>query len=366
MTGRPVPAARKADRAPWSPRPASTHSSSVGCAFCDRLQHGPIVAAPHDGVEVGQVERVGAEGVAKAAGKGNRLRVGAQRAGQREVAIALATTGTNHTALHEVDYRYQLQGSAMRIFVFEYITGGGYAERPMVAELSCEGDLMLQALIRDLHAIPDVQVFTTRDTRLPDLAFDIEVLPVSSRAELLRAWSVAVAEADAVWPIAPETEGVLELLSGWVEMAGRRLLTSRANGVQVAGSKLATSRRLDAWGVAVVPTWRPMDLMPIGDGCWVLKPDRGVGCVGARLIRGQRMLADAVADLPGFEDWVLQPYLCGQAASLSLLVGNAGVELLGCNVAAMVVDLIRPRDGEPEARLHPRRVDVDLEQFHVA
>ena len=30
------------------------------------------------------------------------------------------------------------------------------------------------------------------------------------------------------------------------------------------------------------------------------------------------------------------------------------------------IDLIRPRDGEPEARLHPRRVDVDLEQFHVA
>jgi predicted ATP-grasp superfamily ATP-dependent carboligase len=189
-----------------------------------------------------------------------------------------------------------------------------------------------------------------------------------------------------------------------------------------------------------------MDLTPIGDGCWVLKPDRGVGCIGARLIRGQRMLADAVADLPDFEDRVLQSYLSGQAASLSLLVGNGQVELLGCNVqrivldddqfillgcevnglrcerlayeqlgravvdalpglwgyvgvdlaitdegpivlevnprlttsyiglseslgcnvAAMVVDLIRPRGGEPEARLRPRRVDVDLEQFHVA
>jgi predicted ATP-grasp superfamily ATP-dependent carboligase len=305
---------------------------------------------------------------------------------------------------------------------------------------------MLQALLRDLHEIPDVQICTTRDTRLSELGFAIEVQPVSSRAELLRAWSVAVAEADAVWPIAPETEGVLELLSGWVQMAGRRLLSSRPDGVQIASSKLATSRRLDECGVSVVPTWRPMDLMPIGDGCWVLKPDRGVGCVGARLIRGHRMLADAIADLPDFEDWVLQPYLSGQAASLSLLVGNGRVELLGCNVqrvalnddqfillgcevnglrcerhayeqlgrtvvealpglwgyvgvdlaitdggpvvlevnprlttsyiglseslgcnvAAMVVDLVRPRHREPDALLRPRRVDVDLEQFHVA
>ncbi|MGB5733698.1 MAG: ATP-grasp domain-containing protein [Thiohalocapsa sp.] len=334
----------------------------------------------------------------------------------------------------------------MRIFVFEYITGGGYAERPMVADLAREGDLMLQALIRDLHAIPDVHLCTTRDTRLPELGFAIDVQPVSSRAELLRAWSVAVAEADAVWPIAPETEGVLELLSGWVEIAGRSLLSSRPDGVQIAGSKLATSRRLDERGVSVVPTWRPTELRLIGDGCWVLKPDRGVGCSGARLIRSQRLLADAIADLPDFEDWVVQPYLSGQAASLSLLVGNGQVELLGCNVqrivldddqfillgcevnglrceraayeqlsravvdalpglwgyvgvdlaitdegpvvlevnprlttsyiglseslgcnvAAMVVDLMRPRAHDPETLLRPRRVDVDLEQFHVA
>lgn len=334
----------------------------------------------------------------------------------------------------------------MRIFVFEYITGGGYAEQPMVAELACEGDLMLNALIRELAAIPDVEVFTTRDGRLPALGFDIEVRPVSSRAELQWVWSVALSEADAVWPIAPETEGVLELLSSWVEMAGRRLLTSRPDGVQIAASKLATSRRLSQRGVPVVPSWRPGALMPVDGDCWVLKPDRGVGCVGARLIRGQRMLADAVAELPDFEDWVLQPYLGGQAASLSLLVGNGQVELLGCNVqrivldddqfillgcevnglrcerrayeqlgravvdalpglwgyvgvdlsitdagpvvlevnprlttsyvglgeslgcnvAALVIDLIRPRGGEPEARPRPRRVDVDLEQFHVA
>ncbi|MGB5832413.1 MAG: ATP-grasp domain-containing protein [Thiohalocapsa sp.] len=226
----------------------------------------------------------------------------------------------------------------MRIFVFEYITGGGYTDEPMVSELAREGDLMLKALIRDLLAVADVEVRTTRDTRLPRLGLDIGVRPISNRDELLRVWSDEVASADAVWPIAPETEGVLELLSGWVEMAGRQLLTSRAEGVHIAGSKLATSRRLGEHGIPVVPTWRPLELTPEGEGCWVLKPDRSVGCMGARLIRNRRMLAEAVADLPQFEDWVLQPYLNGQAASLSLLVGAGQVQLLGCNVQRIMLN----------------------------
>ena len=225
----------------------------------------------------------------------------------------------------------------MRIFVFEYVTGGGFTGQPIVAELTREGDMMLDALVRDLLDIPGVRISTTRDTRLEDLDLDVTVWPVSNRDELLRAWSGEVLDADAVWPIAPETDGILEFLSGWVEMAGRTLLNSRSDAVEIAGSKLATVRRLAAHGLSVVPTWRAADMLPAGNDCWVLKPDRGVGCIGARLIRGQQMLGEAIADLPSFEDWVLQPYLSGQAASLSLLVSGGCVELLGCNVQRMVM-----------------------------
>ena len=41
----------------------------------------------------------------------------------------------------------------MRVFVFEYVTGGGLAGRPMVSGLAGEGDLMLKSLVRDLVQI---------------------------------------------------------------------------------------------------------------------------------------------------------------------------------------------------------------------
>lgn len=226
----------------------------------------------------------------------------------------------------------------MRIFVFEYVTGGGFTGQPIVAELTREGDMMLGALVRDLLELPDVHISTTRDTRLDTLDLDITVWPVSNRDQLLRAWSDEVSDADAVWPIAPETDGILEFLSGWVEMAGRMLLNSRPNAVEIAGSKLATAQRLAVRDVPVVHTRRVGEMLPTGNDCWVLKPDRGVGCIGARLIRGQQMLAEAIADLPSFEDWVLQPYVPGQAASLSLFVSGGRVELLGCNVQRMVMN----------------------------
>lgn len=195
----------------------------------------------------------------------------------------------------------------MRIFVFEYVTGGGLAEQPMRAELAREGDMMIAALIGDLLDIPGVEVRTTRDTRLAHLGLGVNACPVSSRDGLLRAWASEVSEAEAVWPIAPETDGTLEFLAGWVELAGRTLLNSRPSAVNIAASKSATARRLDAHGLPVVPTRAARELPSPGDDYWVLKPDQGVGCIGARLVRGRQNLADAVTELPQFEDWVVQP-----------------------------------------------------------
>lgn len=225
----------------------------------------------------------------------------------------------------------------MRIFVFEYVTGGGLTDQPMQADLAREGDMMLKALIGDLLDIPDVQVTTTRDTRLADLSLGLHTCPVSTRDEMLSAWTREVSDADAVWPIAPETEGTLEFLASWVELAGRTLLNSRPAAVRIAASKIATAHRLAERGLPAVPTWPAGEPPPPGDDHWVLKPDQGVGCVGARLIRGRRNLADAVAELPDFEDWVVQPYLPGQSASLSLLVDGDSVELLGCNLQRIVL-----------------------------
>ncbi|MCB1922979.1 MAG: ATP-grasp domain-containing protein [Gammaproteobacteria bacterium] len=217
----------------------------------------------------------------------------------------------------------------MRVFVFEYVSGGGLANRPMVPSLFAEGDMMLTAVVRDLVRVPGVEVTICRDRR-----FDAPALPVAVswvESTWHDAWMAGVAEADAVLPIAPETDGILELLCDDVQRAGKVLLNSRANAVAIAGSKLATYRRLAAAGVPVVATCAADGGARPDATAFVIKPDQGIGCQGIRLIPGEDALDDLLAhwSMPG--TWLIQPYVKGIAASLSVIVGEHCNCVLGIN-----------------------------------
>ena len=53
----------------------------------------------------------------------------------------------------------------MRIFVYEFVTGGGLAGRPVPRSLAREGLAMRSALLEDLAAIDGHEIVTTTDTR---------------------------------------------------------------------------------------------------------------------------------------------------------------------------------------------------------
>ena len=83
----------------------------------------------------------------------------------------------------------------MRVFVFEYVTGGGCADRGMLAGLMVEGDMMLAAAVRDLLEIEGVEVIICRDRRLEMPALPIRVEWVDDDWEV--AWRAALQLADA-------------------------------------------------------------------------------------------------------------------------------------------------------------------------
>ena len=75
----------------------------------------------------------------------------------------------------------------MRVFVYEFITGGGLlstGDRAPTGSLLAEGAAMARALAADFSALPDVEVSALRDARLPQ--FDLsgcDVTTVASTAE---------------------------------------------------------------------------------------------------------------------------------------------------------------------------------------
>lgn len=217
----------------------------------------------------------------------------------------------------------------MRIFVYEHITGGGLLDQALPSSLAQEGDMMLQALLRDLGNISGVEIITLRDPRLPALRFPVKVYTPRSATETEALRENCVDLAEAVWPIAPESGGVLERISRNVLKHGRRLLGSHPDAVRLTASKQETSRRLSKAGIAAVPTRWPDEFLHDKNGKWVVKPDDGAGCTETRLFDNYSEARRWLNSNPG--NYVVQPYISGQALSLCVLCRNDKAYLLSCN-----------------------------------
>jgi tyramine---L-glutamate ligase len=216
----------------------------------------------------------------------------------------------------------------VNIFVFEWVTGGGLWGEPLPIAVVREGDMMLRALVADLQEVPDVRLTTGRDPRLPPLP-GIRTLAPASGGDPLALFRRGARAADAAWPIAPETHGVLEQLARETLALHKVLLGCRPDAVRIAASKRATALALRAAGVPVVPTFGACDRLEPLPGRWVVKPDDGVGCDGAILVDDWRAAAAHLARHP--TSVVAQPWIDGPAVSLSLVCRDGDVRLLCAN-----------------------------------
>ncbi|TCK31329.1 putative ATP-grasp superfamily ATP-dependent carboligase [Ancylobacter aquaticus] len=211
----------------------------------------------------------------------------------------------------------------MLVFVVETITGGGALGAELPASLIAEGALMRDTLIGDLEDLPGVRVITTHDARFP--------APPRGTSTALRLgddprsiWRLMAQEADCCWPIAPESGGLLEGLVREFRAHCRRVVAPEAETIALCASKSRTARALAAAGVNVVPTGA-LDALPEGtDGPFVVKPDDGAGGFGLRLLDHR-----PTPPLPAGH--VVQPFIEGEAASLTLLCQSGRTHVLTAN-----------------------------------
>jgi predicted ATP-grasp superfamily ATP-dependent carboligase len=209
----------------------------------------------------------------------------------------------------------------LKVFAFDYASAGGPMTRRLPRSLRRQGDMLLQALQADLSALPDVELTTMQP--LHDVAQ--ASAPFSERFE------ACMQAADAVWPLATESEGLLERLSREILRGKRILLGSAPGAVRVAASKLEVARALADGGVAVAPTYSPHAALPDEPGAWVVKPDDGAGCFNIRLF-SDRASALAWIRADAADDYVLQPFIAGKLGSLSLLCCDGVARVLSCNL----------------------------------
>lgn len=219
----------------------------------------------------------------------------------------------------------------MKILVFEYITGGGFAGQSLPAGLAAEGGLMLQALLQELKALPGIELSVMLDSRCqrPNLLTEAEVVRID-HPDIRVVLPKLLAGSDCFWPIAPETDGILQTLAELAAANRTPALLSDPATLAICADKLASYRVFCAQGLPAVPTRRLSDDLGDWRGRLVVKPVDGVGCEGARLLAVDQF-HDWRDRCPDPARYVVQPYCEGRPSSLSALFAGGRAWLLSVN-----------------------------------
>ena len=224
----------------------------------------------------------------------------------------------------------------MKILVFEYITGGGLAGDDLPIALAAEGRMMLQALLDDLKSLAGLELILPLDQRCIDVSLpaNTRVIPIGVSDDIWQILPALIDDVDMVWPVAPETGGILESLARQVKASGKTLLLSDPETVALCGNKLETYRRLKACELPVVETLALSEWNSSSFSTCVIKPIDGVGCEGSRIIDDLSAFQFTINDTDAY---VLQPFIEGQAISLSCLFKQGRAWLLCCNKQEIVI-----------------------------
>jgi predicted ATP-grasp superfamily ATP-dependent carboligase len=211
-------------------------------------------------------------------------------------------------------YSYLL--SIVKILVFEYITGGGFNKQELPDSLAGEGSLMLNALLDNLIRLNPLEVTVMLDWRCSELIgeYGINTVIIRPEQDVTEEFARCVKQADLVWPIAPEFDGILQTLCQTVASLDKILLTSSASAVAIAGNKFKTYELLSRHAINVVPS-RMLD-QEYSLGEWMIKPVDGVGCADSYVISNQQEFEQMTARKGAF---IIQPHLQGAKTSLSCL-----------------------------------------------
>jgi len=189
--------------------------------------------------------------------------------------------------------------------MFEYMSGGGYADQKLSASILSEGYGMLRSLISDCKAAGH-NVTTLLDSRLTEFNPPNEAdqtVSVSSPHEL----SVKLAElsgvADAVYVIAPESGQVLEKLVEDTETSGCTSLNCEADAIRQVSNKMTAYETMKKRGLKV-PETVLVDINEKTENIkrlteelghpLVFKPLDGVSCGGLSIVKDAEDIAGAV------------------------------------------------------------------------
>ena len=210
----------------------------------------------------------------------------------------------------------------MRIFVGEYVCGGGFGKHSLEQisfGMRSEGGAMLRAIVADLSDLSEVaDVVVPIDPRLVRDVGNVRTVEMDANKPLWGQWVAAARDCDAALIVAPESRGVLAQAVATLRAGGIDVLASTGDFLRVASDKLQTAKVMFSAGVAHPPYLATSDRRFEQELAkyerFVVKPRDGCG---TQELEPFNSLAEATASMK--DEHILQAWMPGDAVSVSLV-----------------------------------------------
>ena len=240
----------------------------------------------------------------------------------------------------------------MKILIYEYVSGGGYAEQPLPPSVLAEGYAMLRGLIADFKAAGH-EISVLLDERISrfDASLDADlVIPICHSEEPEKIITAISKMNDAMYIIAPETSRILEEKVKLIEQTGKMSLNSKSNAISQVANKTSLYETLQDMGfsipktltlnidgatAAVLETIKKALKFPL-----VFKPVDGTSCSGLSVVKDDDQIEQAISkvrQVTSSNCFIVQEFIEGTSASVSLISNGKKAVPLSLNSQSLIL-----------------------------
>ena len=245
-----------------------------------------------------------------------------------------------------------------RIFIFEYVSGGGFNTHNIPSSLFSEGYGMLKSIIEDFKKL-GLNVTTLLDNRIKYLARYLKadrIINVNSTDNFYDIFKISLQECSCCYIIAPEFSNILHNLTRIAEDFHVDVLSIGSDGIRLGSSKMNTYNFFKANDLTTPLTYLIPNKKNMLDPDFIIsklsefgvpviiKPDDGVGAESVYYLETETQVLNLCSKLELHSEierkYILQEYVKGTDLSTSLVQSpkqkNLNLKILGINYQDIV------------------------------
>ncbi|MFX1314901.1 MAG: ATP-grasp domain-containing protein [Promethearchaeota archaeon] len=223
------------------------------------------------------------------------------------------------------------------VFIFEFVSGGGFNQVDIPSSLFCEGFGMLKSLIEDFKLM-DFAITTILDYRIYFLSSYLKadkVHKIDAKDNYLKIFKRYIRECKYIFIIAPESSNILYYLTKVAKSSNKVILSVDLEGIKIGSSKIITynffkKNKIDTPKTYVIPLKNNnLDLefmiKKFNDlnRSIIIKPEDGVGAESIYYFERENQIREFFHAISNNFDYnrpyILQEFIEGKDLSLSLI-----------------------------------------------